>query len=189
MPSSGRLSPSPRTTTPCPALASLAAEGRPRSPPTGGWPLPAVTPSSAFARRLASFFQGTITAVRPPASRATRTASARAAFHSSVPSHTTISGAGAFALHRGHLHGLARGQKACEQVGDGRRGPVARHEAALRYGAAHLLEHCPHLVPRGRALEDGLVRVAQKQEVRPAEVAGEHRQLALGIVLASSIMT
>ena len=67
IPVSGRLSPSPST----------------------------VTPSSVFARRLASFFQGTITAVKPPASHATRTASTNAAFHSSAFSHTTISGAGA----------------------------------------------------------------------------------------------
>ncbi len=79
------------------------------------------------------------------------------------------------------------GRRRAEQVGDGRRGPVARHEAALRYGAAHLLEHCLHLVPRPPSKMAW--RVAQKQEVRPAEVAGEHRQLALGIVLASSIMT
>ena len=45
------------------------------------------------------------------------------------------------------------------------------------------MEHLAHLVEGGRVGRDGLVRVAQQQEVRAAEVAREHGQLGGGVVL------
>ena len=97
--------------------------------------------------------------------------------------HLREAGRHALALHGGQLHALVRVHQARKQARDLWARSVARQQLALLHAAVRGLEDLPDLLKRGRALVDGLVAVAQQQEVRAAKVARQHHELRLRVVL------
>ena len=87
------------------------------------------------------------------------------------------------ALHGRHLHALAFGQKAREQVGDAGGGAVARHEMALAHLAAQALKRAFDLRERESTLANRLVLVAEQHEVGAGEEPGENGELGNRVVL------
>ena len=90
---------------------------------------------------------------------------------------------GVGSLHRGNLHAIGGHRQLGEQLGDGRGGAVAGHKMALAYLAAQRGEHFANLVERGGTGLDGLVLVAQKQEIGTAEVTRQDGELCAGVIL------
>ena len=89
----------------------------------------------------------------------------------------------ALALHGRHLHALAFGQKASEQVGDAGGGAVARHEMTLAHLAAQALKRAFDLRERESTLANRLVLVAEQHEVGAGEEPGENCELGNRVVL------
>ena len=92
-------------------------------------------------------------------------------------------GRDAAAVHGGQAQLLVGLKQAREHRRDLGRGAVAREQAALLDLAVRGLEHLAHLRECRGSLEDRLVLVAQKQEVRAREVAREHHELGHGVIL------
>lgn len=78
---------------------------------------------------------------------------------------------------------LVRVEQAAEQRGDLGGGAVACEQAALVDAVVAAAEDVGHLLERGGALRDGLVLVAQQQEVRATEEARQDHELGLRVVL------
>ena len=73
--------------------------------------------------------------------------------------------------------------QAAEQGRDLGARAIAREQAALVHTAVRLGEQLADLRECGRALADGLVLVAQHEEVRSREVARQHHELRERVVL------
>ena len=86
-------------------------------------------------------------------------------------------------MHAREPHGLVVLHQAAEQGRDLGARAVAREQAALVHVAVRLGEQLADLRERGRALADGLVLVAQHEEVRAREVARQHHELRERVVL------
>ena len=87
------------------------------------------------------------------------------------------------ALHARELHRGVVLHKAAEQRRDLGAGAIAREQAALVHPAVRAAEQLADLGEARRSLADGLVLVAQHEEVGAAEVACQHHELGERVVL------